>query len=209
MSTVPMIDMDRKALQGRRPSEVALFPSLPSSKCIISARSRAGSQGFPTLRKGCASQLPLLPPAPSPNLLPLPPCLPLTFVMLRPELLLDLIRGRPVSTQLSSAQWHGAVLTLPLCVQVQKCPLGGRQRPCLEWEQGWQSGPLLHSAAAASKAGVQVAGRLCARAVGWGGAARVAGGHEPPGVQPLPVGGRTWPGQKVQSLGSLQGRVLL
>lgn len=45
MATALPVDMGRKALQGRRPSEVALFPSLPSSKCIISARSRAGSQG--------------------------------------------------------------------------------------------------------------------------------------------------------------------
>lgn len=129
--------------------------------------------------------------------------------MLRPEFLLDLIRGRPVCVQFSSTQWHSAVLTLALCVQVQKRPLGGGQRPRLEWEQGWKSRPLLHSAAAAGKAGVQVAGCLCAGAVGRGGATGVAGGHKPPRVQPLPVGRRTWPRQKLQGLGSLQGRILL
>jgi hypothetical protein len=44
MAIAPPVDMGRKALQGRRLSEVALFPSLLSSKCIFSARSRAGSQ---------------------------------------------------------------------------------------------------------------------------------------------------------------------
>lgn len=130
--------------------------------------------GGPTLRKGCASQLPLSPPA-SPLLAPAP-------FTLRPEFLLDLISSRPVCVQFSSAQRHSTVLTLPLCVQVQKRPLGGGQGPRLEWEQGWKSRPLLHSAAAASKAGVQVAGCLCAGAVGWGGAAGMAGGHEPPRV---------------------------
>lgn len=129
--------------------------------------------------------------------------------MLRPELLLDLIRSRPVCVQFSSAQRHSAVLTLALCVQVQKCPLGWGHRPRLEREQGWKSRPLLHSAAAASKAGVQVARRLRAGAVGRGGATGMAGGHKPPRVQPLPVGRRTWPRQKLQGLGSLQGRVLL
>lgn len=140
------------------------------------------------------------------RLSPLPA--PILFV-LRPELLLDLIRGRPVRVQFHSAQRHGAVLTLPLCIQVQERPLSRGQRPCLEREQGWKSRPLLYSAATASKAGVQVAGRLCAGAVGWGGAAGMAGGHKPPRVQPLPVGRRTRPRQKLQSLGSLQGRVLL
>lgn len=129
--------------------------------------------------------------------------------MLRPELLLDLIRGRPVCVQFSSAQRHGAVLTLALCIQVQKRPLGRGQRPCLEWEQGWQPRPLLYGAAATGKAGVQVAGRLRAGAVGRGGATGMAGGHKPPRVQPLPVGRRTWPRQKLQGLGSLQGGVLL
>lgn len=128
--------------------------------------------------------------------------------MLRPELLLDLIRGRPVCAQFSSTQWHSAVLTLALCVQVQKRPLGWGQRPRLEREQGGEPRPLLQSAAAASKAGVQVAGCLCAGAVGRGGATGVAGRHKPPGVQPLPVGRRTWPRQELQGLGSLQGRVL-
>lgn len=129
--------------------------------------------------------------------------------MLRPEFLLDLIRGRPVCVQFSSAQWHSAVLTLALCIQVQKRPLGGGQWPRLEREQGWKARPLFHSAAAASEAGVQVAGRLRAGAVGRGGATGMAGGHKPPRVQSLPVGRRTWPRQKLQGLGSLQGRVLL
>lgn len=37
--------MGGKALQGRGPSKAVLLPPLPSSKCIISARSRAGFQG--------------------------------------------------------------------------------------------------------------------------------------------------------------------
>lgn len=148
-------------------------------------------------------------PACSPDLLLLPPWPPPTLFTLRPELLLNLIWGRPVCVQSSSAQRHSAVLTLALCVQIQKRPLGRRQRPRLEREQGRKSGPFLHSAAAASKAGVQVAGRLRAGAVGWGGATGMAGGHEPPRVQPLPVGRRTRPRQKLQGLGSLQGGVLL
>lgn len=44
-ATAPPGDLGRRVLQGKRPSEVALLPSLPSSKCIISARSRAGAQG--------------------------------------------------------------------------------------------------------------------------------------------------------------------
>lgn len=148
-------------------------------------------------------------PASSPHLRQLSPLPTPILFMLRPELLLDLIRGRPVRVQFRSAQRHGAVLTLPLCVQVQERPLGGGQWPRLEGEQGWKSRPLLYSAATASEAGVQVAGRLCARAVGWGGAAGMAGGHKPPRVQSLPVGRRTWPRQKLQGLGSLQGRVLL
>lgn len=111
--------------------------------------------------------------------------------------------------QFGPTQWHSAVLTLALCVQVQERPLGGGQRPRLEREQGWQPGPLLHSAAAAGQAGVQVAGGLCAGAVSRGAAAGMAGGHEPPRVQPLPVGRGPGPRQKLQGLGSLQGRVLL
>lgn len=148
-------------------------------------------------------------PASSP---PYPPASPLptpTLYRLRPEFLLDLVRGRPVCVQFSSAQWHSAVLTLALRIQIQKRPLAGGQWPRLERQQGWKARPLLHSAAAASKAGVQVAGRLRAGAVGWGGATGMAGGHKPPRVQPLPVGRRTWPRQKLQGLGSFQGRVLL
>ena len=193
--------MGRKALQGRGPSEVALLPSLPPSKCIISARSRAGFQGV-QLRERAV-------PASSPHLLLLPPCPPPTLFVLRPELLLNLLRGGPVCVQFGSAQRHGAVLTLALCVQVQKRPLSRGQRPRLEREQGRESGPLIHSAAAASEAGVQVAGCLRAGAVGWRGATGMAGGHKPPRVQPLPVGRRTWPRQKLQGLGSLQGRILL
>lgn len=44
-ATASPVNMGKKALWGKRPSEVALFPSLPSSKCIISARRRTGSQG--------------------------------------------------------------------------------------------------------------------------------------------------------------------
>ena len=158
--------------------------------------------------RGSNSETGLCQPAP-PHLLLLPPCPPPTLFVLRPELLLDLVRGRPVCVQRGSAQRHGAVLTLALCVQVQKRPLGGWQRPRLEGEQGWQPRPLLHGTAAACQAGVQVAGRLRAGTVGWGGATGVAGRHEPPRVQSLPVGRRTRPRQKFQGLGSLQGRVLL
>ena len=203
MATTPPADLGRRALQGEKPSEGALLPSLPSSKCIISARSRAGGSGGSNSEKG------LCQPAPLPVSSCVPPCPPSTLCVLRPELLLDLIRGRPVCVQFSSAQRHSAVLTLALRIQVQKRPLGGWQRPRLEGEQSWQAWPVLHGAAAAGQAGVQVAGCLCAGAVGWGGATGVAGGHKPPWVQPLPVGRRTWPRQKLQGLGSLQGRVLL
>lgn len=50
---------------------------------------------------------------------------------LRPELLLDLIWGRPMCIQFSSAQGHSAILALSLSVQVQKCPLSRGQWPCL------------------------------------------------------------------------------
>ena len=157
--------------------------------------------------RGSNSEKGLCQPAPlSPSA---PPSPPLTLFMLRPEFLLDLVRGRPVCVQFSSTQWHSAVLTLALCVQVQERPLSRGQRPCLEREQGGQPGPLLHSAAAAGQAGVQVAGGLCAGAVSRGGAAGMAGGHKPPRVQPLPVGRGPGPRQKLQGLGSLQGRVLL
>ena len=196
MATTPPADLGRRALQGEKPSEGALLPSLPSSKCIISARSRAGGSGGSNSEKG------LCQPAPLPVSSCVPPCPPSTLCVLRPELLLDLIRGRPVCVQFSSAQRHSAVLTLALRIQVQKRPLGGWQRPRLEGEQSWQAWPVLHGAAAAGQAGVQVAGCLCAGAVGWGGATGVAGGHKPPWVQPLPVGRRTWPRQKLQGLGS-------
>lgn len=148
-------------------------------------------------------------PASSLHLLWPPPCPPLTLLMLRPELLLDLIRGRSVCVQFSSAQRYSVVLALPLCVQIKKRPFSRGQWSRLKWEQGWESRTLFHSAAAASKAGVQVAGCLCAGAVGWGGAAGMAWGHKPPRVQTLPIGRRSWPRQKLQSLRSLQCRVLL
>lgn len=145
--------------------------------------------------RGSNSEKGLCQPAP-PNSC-FPPCPPPTLFTLGPELLLNLIRGRPVCVQFSSAQRNSAVLTLAFCVQIQKRPLGRGQRSCLEWEQGWKSRPFLHSAAAASKARVQVAGCFGAGAVGRGGAAGVAGRHEPPRVQPLPVGRGTWPRQKL------------
>lgn len=67
---------------------------------------------------GSNSEKGLCQPAPLPISSCVPPCPPSTLCMLRPELLLDLIRGRPVCVQFSSAQRHSAVLTLALRIQV-------------------------------------------------------------------------------------------
>lgn len=89
--------------------------------------------------------------------------------MLRPELLLDLIRGQ------------ACVCSVQLCTAAQCCLTPGpphpRSRasaggdsgpPRLEGEQGWQARPLLTVLLLLAKQESKVAGRLCAGAVGWG-----------------------------------------
>lgn len=164
----------------------------------------AGSQGAPSLRPSLCCQLhPLLSclwlyPRPAP-----------TLPVLRPKLLLDLIGSGPVCVQFGPTQRHGAVLALAFCIEVQQRPFSGGQWPRLEGEQGWQPSTFLYRAATAGKAGVQVAGCLCAGAIGWGSTPGMAGGHKPPRVQPLPVGRRPRPRQELQGLGSFQSGVLL